>query len=360
MLKNKLDYKLLNSAIIMTIIFLLYKTGNLWIGLITKLASVSFPFLLAFVIAYALYPLLNWLRKKGVPKTLAIILILVLIFSVITSLGIIVFPLLFEQLTSLFNLIITFIKEFSFDSSVDLSSVQDTLSTNFNDIVVKLGQYVSNGALSIIGVSLGYLSSALISFSAAMYFLADMDRIRAGLKKYLLKKSKKIYRYVNLLDKEMHSYLIGFFRIALISAVEYSVIYTIIGHPNAILLGCLAMIAGLIPYFGGICNNLLAAITAFVISPNLFIKTVIVSVVLSGVDGYVINPLVYGKTNKVHPLIVIMSVFVGGALFGIVGIIISLPLAIMIITTYRFFKEDLKEKIEEYKEDIRDENNKAS
>lgn len=356
MLKNKLDYKLLNFAIIMTIVFLIYKTGSLWMGIINKLFSVSFPFLLAFVIAYALYPLLNWLRKKGISKTLSIILILIFIFSIITCLGIIVFPLLFEQLTNLFNSIITFIKEFSFESSVDLSSVQDTLSTNFDAIVVKLGQYISNGALNVIGVSLGYLSTALISFSAAMYFLADMDKIRSKTKKYLLKKSKKMYRYVYLLDKDMHSYLTGFFRIALISAFEYSIAYTLIGHPNAILLGCLAMVAGLIPYFGGMCNNLLAAITAFVISPSLFIRTLIVFVILSGVDGYIINPFVYGKTNKVHPLIVIMSVFVGGALFGIIGIIISLPLAIMIITTYKFFKEDLKEKIE----DFRDEKHKAS
>ena len=64
---------------------------------------------------------------------------------------------------------------------------------------------------------------------------------------------------------------------------------------------------------------------------------------------YNINPLVYGKTNEVHPLVVILSVFAGGILFGIAGIVISLPLAIIIITTFKFFREDISYKIEDIK-----------
>ena len=65
--------------------------------------------------------------------------------------------------------------------------------------------------------------------------------------------------------------------------------------------------------------------------------------IFSAIDGYVINPLVYGKTNRVHPLIVISSVFIGGILFGIVGIVISLPLSILIIASIKYFKSDLIE-----------------
>ena len=111
-----------------------------------------------------------------------------------------------------------------------------------------------------------------------------------------------------------------------------------------LLLGFLAAITSLIPYFGGLFTNVIAAITAFVISPALFIRTVIAFIVLSFLDSYVINPFVYGKTNEIHPLIVILAVFAGGKLFGILGIIISLPLAISIITTYNYFKNDINDK----------------
>ena len=351
MLKDKLDYKLLNCAIIMVIIYLLYRTGNLWLGIIGKIWNLSFPFLLAFVIAYALYPIVSYLKTKGVPKVLSIILIVIVLFTVLTIFGVIVVPLLFNQLSSLFSSIMYFINEISFDSAINISGFEQTLSNSFNSIIEELGKFVSNGTIKIIGGSLSYLSTLLISFAAAMYFLADMDNIRKRFKKFLNKRNKRLCLYVILLDKEMRSYLTGFVKIMIISLFEYSIAYTIIGHPNAILLGCLAMVAQLIPYFGGICNNIVAAVTAFVISPALFIKTIIVFVVLSSIDGYVINPLVYGKTNKVHPLIVIMSVFVGGALFGVLGIVISLPTAIILIATYKFFEDDLKEKIEDFKED---------
>ena len=77
------------------------------------------------------------------------------------------------------------------------------------------------------------------------------------------------------------------------------------------------------------------------ISPALFIKTCIVFLVFSAVDGYIINPFVYGNSNKVHPLVVIISVFAGGALFGVLGIVISLPVAIIAIATFKYFKDDI-------------------
>ena len=170
-----------------------------------------------------------------------------------------------------------------------------------------------------------------------------MDKIREIIKEYLRTKSIKTYNYVATLDKEMEMYLSGFMKIVIISFFEYSIIYTIIGHPNAVLLGGLAAFGNLIPYFGGIITNLIAAITAFVISPELFVKTCIVFIIFSSIDGYLINPLVYGKTNKVHPLVVITSVFAGGILLGILGIIISLPLSILIIASVKYFKSDLIE-----------------
>jgi predicted PurR-regulated permease PerM len=351
MLKDKLDYKLLNCAIIMFIIYLLYKTGNLWLGIIGKIWNLFFPFLLAFVIAYALYPIVSYLKTKGIPKLLSIIFIVIVLFAILIVSGVIVVPLLFNQLSNLFSSIMYFINELSFDSAINISGFEQTLSNSFNSIIEELGKFVSNGTVKIIGGSLSYLSTLLISFAAAMYFLADMENIRKRFKRFLNRHNKKLCRFVILLDKEMRSYLTGFVKIMIISLFEYSIAYTIIGHPNAILLGCLAIVAQLIPYFGGICNNIVAAVTAFVISPALFIKTIIVFIILSSIDGYVINPIVYGKTNKVHPLIVIMSVFIGGALFGVLGIVASLPTAIILIATYKFFEDDLKEKIEDFRED---------
>lgn len=350
MIKNKPDFKLINCALIVLIAFLIYRTGNLWIGCLATIKKIIVPFFLAFIVAYALYPFLQYLMKRKIPKALAVVIIIALIIGIIAFLGITVIPLLFGQLSSLFNGIIAFIKEISLKYDINFGPLQDTLSNGFNDIIMSLGKYVSNGAINMIGVSMEYLSIAFIAFASAIYFLIDMDKIRAFVKKYLKRKNKKAFRYVSAVDYEMKQYLTGFLRIMLITLVEYSLVYTIIGHPDALLLGFLAMIANLIPYFGGMIANVVAAITSFVISPVMFIKTLIVFMVLSWVDGYLINPLVYGKTNKVHPLVGIFAVFAGGILFGIVGVIISLPLAIILITTYKFYWDDISDKIEDIKD----------
>lgn len=350
MLKNKIDFKLINLALIMLIVFLMYRTGNLWGGVFHTVSKILAPFVVAFAVAYALYPILRYLQKKKIPKGIGIFLILSILIGTIIVLSVLIGPMLFSQVSSLFNGIISFCKQITTNYNIDLGGIEASLSDVFNEIIVKLGKYVSDGAMNAIGVSINYVSFIFIAFAAAIYILTDMERIRAGVKHYFLRKSKRSYLYVRRLDNEMQNYLGGFLKIVIISFFEYTLTFLVIGHPNAVLLGILAALGNLIPYFGGIITNVIAAITAFVISPALFIRTVIAFFILSNLDGYVINPLVYGKSNELHPLVTIFAVFAGGILWGMTGIILALPLSIILITTYKFFSQDISDKIVDMKE----------
>jgi predicted PurR-regulated permease PerM len=361
MIKNKIDFKLINLALLALIVFLLYQTGYLWMGILSKLWKILMPFFLAFIVAYALHPLLKYLQSKKIPKGIGVAIIVTIILGIMAFVILLIAPLLVEQLTSLFNNIITFLKEVSTDYDINFGPLQESLTKSFNDIILALGKYVSDGAINVINVSLGVITTFLISFSAAIYFLIDMDMLRQRFKGFLLRKSIKTFLYVKLLDREMKLYLTGFVKILFITLIEYTVVYYIIGHPNALLLGFLAVLGNLIPYFGGMIVNIIAAITAFVAVPfpSIFVKTVIAFFALSAVDGYVINPAVYGKTNKVHPIIVILSVFAGGILFGFIGVMLSLPLAIIALTTYKYYKTDITEKIEDIKTNKKNNKNKC-
>lgn len=341
MIKNRIDFKLINFVLIVFSVYLIYQTREFWLGAVSLIFQILLPFLIAFTLAYAFYPLVKKLTDRNFPKSLSMILVVGGFLGVFVLVIALVTPTITSQLTSLFNGIISFLRELSSDYNIDFKDIQNTLNTGFNDTLEKLGTYISNGALSFIGVSIDYISKIFIILASFVYFLADMDKIRAFVKEYLLNKSKKIYNYVATIDDEMRKYIVGFMKIVLISFVEYTITYTLIGHPNALMLGALAALGNLIPYFGGIITNIIAAITAFVISPALFIKTCIVFVVFSAVDGYIINPFVYGNSNKVHPLVVVISVFAGGILFGVLGIVISLPVAIIIIATFKYFKGDI-------------------
>ncbi len=349
-MKNKINYKLVNLALISLVIFLLYRTGHLWTGVISKFFQIMMPFIIAFVIAYALYPFLKQLESKKIPKGVAIFIIIALILGILSFTVFKVVPLLFNQTVNLFNSAISFVKEMSLEYDYDLGPLQDTLTNGLNDVVVNVGKYVSNGAINIINVSLGLITNIFLCFTAAIYFLIDMDSIRRETKKYLKRRSYKTFRYVRTLDDEMKNYLSGFVKLMFISLFEYSIIYKLIGHPNALLLGFLAMITQLIPYFGGIITNIVAAVTAIVVSPVLLVKTVITFCILSVIDGNIIGPLVYGKTNNVKPVVVIISITAGGILFGITGIVASFPVAIILIATYKFYKEEIFEKLGDMKD----------
>ena len=348
MKKNNINYKLLNVLIFTGIIYLLYQTKGLWNLIGNKLVSILFPFLIAFVIAYALHPYAKKLEEKKVPKALANGIVFLTLLTIIGFTIFTLMPLLFEQLGSLFNAILAFIKEISNQYDIDFGPLHKTLTDAFNDVITNFGKLISDGAFSVITTSMGYLSTTIIVLASSVYFLVDMDKIRTSIQDYYRKKSNKTYTYIRLLDESMKNYLEGFTKIIFITIIEYTFAFFIIGHPNAIMLGLLAAIANLIPYFGGLITNIIAAITAFVIGPKLFIRTLILFILLSMLDSYIINPFVYGKTNELHPIVIILSVFAGGILFGVVGIMISLPLTILIITTIKYYNKDMKNKITKF------------
>lgn len=350
MLKNKLNYKLINIALIVLIVFLLYQTGHLWMGLTDKILQICVPFLFAFAIAYALHPFLQKMIDKKIPKWLGITIIIVIILTIITLVIYLITTVMIGQLSSLFGSIIEFINtlgETNFD--FNLAGLETSLTDTFKTILTNLGTYVSDGAINVIDSSISFISTLFIVFAGFIYFLIDMDKIREEIKFFFKKKSNKSFNYVRALDHEMKNYLSGLVQIMIITLIEYTLVYTIIGHPNAILLGFLAAIANLIPYFGGIAVNVIAAITALVVSPSLLIRTVIVFALLSAIDSYIINPTVYGKTNSIHPLVTIIALFAGGILFGILGVFISFPLAIIIVTTYKYYKDDITQTLKKTK-----------
>lgn len=360
MIKNKLDFKLINIALFVFIVFLMYQTSGLWFGILTKFLTIAAPFFFAFAVAYALNPAVRFLMEKGLPKWASILIVVVVVIGLLVTVVLIAGPLLFGQLSSLFTGIISFFKEISSSYDLNFGSIQETLSQGFSDILANLGNYVSNGAINFIGVSLGFLSALLVGVSAAIYFLIDMDKIRSEVKDFVRKKSKKAFRYIRLLDDQMKKYLVGFMKILIINFVLYSFVFFIVGHPNALLLGFIASVASLVPYFGGIFTNIIALVTAFVVSPALFIKTLIAVVLLSVLDGNIISPLVYGKSNEIHPVLIILAIFAGGLLFGMTGIILALPLSIIVVTTIKYFKNDISEIIDDIKEDKKTKKDKTA
>ncbi len=344
MIKNKLDFKLVNIALIALICFFIYMANPLWLGILDKILKIILPLFAGFVIAYALYPILETLREKNIPKGICIGIIIFVLIAIITTIVVLLVPLLSNQIVSLIDSLIIFIKDITTNYNIDLGNLGDSLFKTFNEILTNVGKYVSDGAVKTINASINVISNVFIALASGIYFLVDMDKIRKNIKNYLHRKSKKLYEYISLLDREIKNYIKGFLTIVCISFFEYTIIYYIIGHPNALLLGILSGLGNFIPYFGGIFVQVIGIITGFSLSFSLGITVVIVTLITALIDSYLLNPLVYGKSNQVHPIIVIAAVFGGGILAGFIGIIIALPISIIIINSIKFYKEEISSK----------------
>ena len=112
MIKNKVDFKLINTALIVLIIYLIYQTKDFWFGILSVVGKIIFPFFIAFVLAYAIYPLVRKLVNKKIPKPLAIIIVVFGILAILGLLISLITPLLTTQMRSLFDGIVTFLKNF--------------------------------------------------------------------------------------------------------------------------------------------------------------------------------------------------------------------------------------------------------
>ena len=342
MKNDRINYKLVNILLVIAIICLLYLIKDLWIGIVAKFIGMLFPFILAFAIAYALYPFVKRLMNAGFPKWLSVGLVVFILIMIV--------PMLYDQVVLFLSNISAFITDISSKYELDLGVLQSSLSDISSDVIKTLSKYISDGAVNIVNTSISVISTFIITAIVSVYILWDMDKIRNYVSKKLKEYKNRSFKYVNKLDKAVSGYFTGLGLNILIQLFEYTIIFKLIGHPNFLILGVLAAVTTIIPYFGGLIVNIIACLIASVVNFKLFVLTLIVCLVCPQIDGYIVSPKVYGKTNQLHPLINIFAVFAGGYLAGFWGIVVSLPLAIIMLTTYKFFKEDINDKITEIKE----------
>ena len=348
-MKDKVNFKLLNILIVIAIICLLYSIKGLWLCIVTNLFKIIAPFLLAFAIAYVIYPLVKKLIDAGSPKWLAILAVCILGIGSILIIILLTVPLLYEQILLFLSNISVLLSDLSTKYEINFGSLQTSLTDFSSNIISSLGSRISNGAISFVGASVGVMSTAIVVICAAIYFLIDMDKVRKTTKEYFKERSKRTIEYLSRLDKELTKYISGMGLNILIQGIEYTLAFLIIGHPNYLILGILSGVSAIIPWFGGFLVAVISLLVSSVISPQMFLLTMIICIICPIMDGNVIGPKVYGKTNSLHPLLVIFAVSAGGMIAGFWGIVLSLPVAIVIRTTYNFYKNDIHKRMKNIK-----------
>ncbi len=340
MYKNRVNYKLLNILILCGIMYIGVATIDYWFSLLVKIFNLVFPYVLAFIIAYAFSPLVRLLQRKGVNKGLSVLIVVFGVFAAIVGIIGLTVPVIYEQLLNLTESTKAIVGDLSSKFNIDIGPYQSEINEFLNGMVSWIGNYIQTGFISFVSHTANLLSKIIIITVVSIYFLIDMDHIRYSFRNYLNSRNKKALKLFKNIDDELGHYLEGLLIFMIIQFFEYSFLFWLVGHPNWLLLGLLASVTTVIPYFGGWITNIIAVILASVVSSKLFIATLIICLIFPNVDGYFISPHVYGRTNNVKPLWSIFSVVVMSGLFGWFGILIALPTFLVVSNIYKFIKEE--------------------
>lgn len=311
------------------------------------------PVLMAAFFYYLLRPLVDLLERYKLNRSLAILLIYAVIAVMITGFIWGVWPSLSTQVEALTqnapNLFIALGKQLE---QLENDPFLSDLLPGDNSFLTQITEYLKQGFAFLSN----YLTSlfsffsnfALILFTFPIflfYMLKEGGKFGKKIVSFLPKRFREEgTETMNDIDKAVSGFIIGRVLVNLALGVLMYVGFLLIGLPYALLLTIIAVIMNFIPFVGAILSSVPIVIIGLVESPSVAIWSLVVILVAQQIQDNLIGPYIFGKQLDIHPLMTIILVFAGGDLFGIIGIIVIIPvyMIIKIVVTriyIRFFKE---------------------
>jgi predicted PurR-regulated permease PerM len=203
----------------------------------------------------------------------------------------------------------------------------DTLRNHASDIT--RGVAKASGGVAHLGVSaFGAVTLAFSVVFLTLFGLIDEPRWRDGIGSLLYRDKRE--RFLRVTDRIIHTtsrYMLGNLAISLICGTVYGVTAVILGLPYPLALAVIAGILDLVPNIGATLAGIIIAIVALSVSLGALIAFVMVIVVYQQIENYILQPTIIGKAAQVSGFTVLASVLAFGALFGLIGAIIGVPIA---------------------------------
>lgn len=324
------------------------------LGLIYLLGPILTPFLLAGLFAYLSDPLVERLQRQRVPRTLAVVMVFMLLTALVILLPLTLIPALENQLNRLITKLPTLIAwlEQEIVPRIRGSAWMLPAEIDFNVLHEAIGQHwqTAGSILNILAKTVSasgkalaiWIGNFLLVPIVTFYLLRDWPKLLTRLHELL---PRTLEPKIVFLAKECDEVLGAFFRGQLVVMCALGMIYAaglaILGLEAALLIGLLAGIASIVPYLGFIMGILTATIAALIQYQSFSPLFGVVAVFFVGqlIEGFVLTPLLLGNRIGLHPVAVIFAVLAGGQLFGFIGILLALPAAAIIRVLLRHAHE---------------------
>ena len=338
--------RILIGLTILIVIFLLIK----------RLSGVLLPFLVAWLLAYLLQPVVRFFQYKlrFKSRALSILATLLIFLGSITGLFLLLVPIIMAEIQKLSQLIIdytshvnvnTFLPEIwrepvqRYLSHLNIQTIlaDENIMNGIKSVVPQVWTFV-NGSLDFI---LG-LSVVIIVFLYLIFILLDFEKISAGMFAAIPPKHKKLASEVILdLESGMNSFFRGQALISMIVGVLFIIGFSIIGLPLAIVMGLLIAVLNLVPYLKTLAVIpvlVLGVLQSFETNKNLggiLLGILLVFAIIQAIEDMILTPRIMGKVTGLNPAVIMLSLSIWGSLMGVIGMIIALPLTTLIISYYQ-------------------------
>ena len=299
------------------------------------LAPLVFAIVLALIVLPMARKMENLIKNRGVSSFLSTLLVLIfsLLFLSLCSMQIQNFfndwPTIKEAMAPKVEEFKTFLFEHTL---LDKNSLQEYYPSGS---IPFTGEEVNEGAkaLSFLRSSLNFIGTYLITFIYTFFLLY----YRSHFKKFLLsffesQDRSKAGEVIETSAGKVQDYLVGRLILMAILAVFYSIGLGFSGVDNFLLVGVIASILTLIPWIGNIIGFAMAMVFGYLTSGdiNVLWGIVITFTVSQFVESYILQPYVVGDKVGLHPFFVILFVMLGGAVWGLVGMVLAIPVMAMI------------------------------
>jgi len=318
------------------------KASLLSVGIVAFVAilyvaqDIIVPLIFGTIIAVLLHPVVAFFERKKVNRIIAISIALLLAIILIAALAVLIFsqlsrfseswPALVEKFTSLFNQTIHWAPGY-FDISPDKinSWLSDTKDQIINSSSVVIGQTILSVGNTVVVLFVIPVYIFLILFYQPLL----LDFIY---KVFSSDKQSQVAEIVTQTKGVIQRYLIGLFIEMVLVAILNSIGLLILGIEYAFLIGILGALLNLIPYIGGVIAVAIPIMIALVTkeSPLFALYVTAIYIFIQLIDNNYIVPKIVASKVRINALVSIVVVLVGGALWGVAGMFLSIPLVAIV------------------------------
>jgi predicted PurR-regulated permease PerM len=312
--------------------------------------AILMPFATGFAIAYILAPAASRLERWGVRRSLASLCLLVLFLLGLTSILVILVPLIQGQIVQLITRVPSLVHALQDQlgrlilllqehlPAEDVGKLRDLLSAKLAEAVTWLAGLAQGMITSSLAI-LNILSLVVVTPILTFFLLRDWEKMMALIDSYLPRQALETVRgQARLVSDTLVGYIHGQALVCLILASYYGIALTLAGLASGIALGLLIGVLAIIPILGVATGFILAlGLAALQYGTASAIWTVCgIFAVGQLAEANILTPKLMGDRIHLHPVWVIFALFAGGALYGFVGVLVAVPAAAVIGVLARF------------------------